>query len=525
MVKRILQWFVAFSLLISVALPARLGAQESPAQKPQHHHYKLIDMGTFGGVGGGIVNPSAGALSNQGILVGESDTSIPDLFPNTCFTNCFVNRGFEWRNGVVTELPALPSGAGLSSIPSAVNAKGQAVGQAQNGDVDSITGWPETRAVIWQNGHILAIPTFGGTQGTANAINDRGQVVGAALTETPDPFANSPLAACGALPTIFPCNSSTFATASVFYPGTTETHAFLWHQGSLRDLGTLGGPDSTAWIINDRGEVAGWSFTSFVANPLNGVPNMDPFFWSPADGKMIDLGGLGGSSGAPFWMNNHGQVVGSSNLPGDNDVHPFLWDHGKMKDLGTLGGSSGVAYYVNDTGEVVGTSNKDASSLTFAFYWKNGVMKNLGTVDGDECSKALSINSKSQIVGVSDSCTTGFDLHGFLVENGEPIVDLNTLLPPNAALTVILAALINDRGEIGCLGSLPNGDTHACLLIPCDPEHPGIEGCDYSPFDSATAPQTHAAPALAPQPRLTAGEIRDRVRTHFARGRFALPRQ
>jgi uncharacterized membrane protein len=64
----------------------------------------------------------------------------------------------------------------------------------------------------------------------------------------------------------------------------------------VRDLGTLGGPDSAAEVNNDRGEVTGWSYTSFVANPSSGTPNVDPFLWSPEDGKMTDLGSLGGTS-------------------------------------------------------------------------------------------------------------------------------------------------------------------------------------------------------------------------------------
>lgn len=64
----------------------------------------------------------------------------------------------------------------------------------------------------------------------------------------------------------------------------------------MRDLGTLGGPDSAAEVNNDRGEVTGWSYTSFVANPSSGTPNVDPFLWSPEDGKMTDLGSLGGTS-------------------------------------------------------------------------------------------------------------------------------------------------------------------------------------------------------------------------------------
>ena len=43
---------------------------------------------------------------------------------------------------------------------------------------------------------------------------------------------------------------------------------------------------------------------------------------------MIDLGSLGGTFGLPNALNNRGQVVGQSNLPGDQpgNFDPFLWD-------------------------------------------------------------------------------------------------------------------------------------------------------------------------------------------------------
>src|SRR5208282_4268392 len=78
----------------------------------------------------------------------------------------------------------------------------------------------------------------------------------------------------------------------------------------------------------------------------------------------------------------------------------------------------------------------------------------------------------------------------FLWENSGPLVDLNTLIVPGSSTYVTTAVLINDNGDIACLGLDP-GDTeeHACLLIPCDENHPGVEGCDYSFVDAATTAQ------------------------------------
>ena len=43
----------------------------------------------------------------------------------------------------------------------------------------------------------------------------------------------------------------------------------------------------------------------------------------------------------------------------------------------------------------------------------------------------------------------------FLWENGGPMVDLNTLIPPNSGLTLVQAFSINDRGEIAGIGVPP----------------------------------------------------------------------
>lgn len=133
-------------------------------------------------------------------------------------------------------------------------------------------------------------------------------------------------------------------------------------------------------------------------------------------------------------------------------------------------------------------------------------MTNLGAPDGDACSGAAAINSKDQIVGAGDDCNGNLQ-KAFLSEDGGPAVDLNTLIPPNLGLQMINAVYINDSGEIAAHGTLSNGDIRAFVLIPCDENHPGIEGCDYSLVDPATAVEVH--PAQTTQaPAVAASQIK-----------------
>jgi probable HAF family extracellular repeat protein len=307
------------------------------------------------------------------------------------------------------------------------------VGACENGLIDPLANFPEIDATVWKHGQISDIGTLGGNASAAQAVNNRGQVTGNASNAIPDPF-----------------NQSLGSPTGLWNFGVTQIHAFLWQdEGPMRDLGTLGGPDSVGLYVNERGQVAGVSYTSFIPNQNTGIPTQDPFLWD--NDTMIDLGTLGGTAGWPWGLNQRGKVVGQSNLAGDTSSHPFLWDEKNgMVDLGTLGGSNGHATWINDAGEVVGVANLPGDTGHDAFLWKNGVMTDLGNLG--HTSYAYAINSGGQIVGASRVNST--TLRAFIWENGGPMVDLNSLILSGSGLTAITAENINDRGEIAGDGQL-----------------------------------------------------------------------
>src|SRR6266699_491126 len=421
----------------ALALPSIIQAghehKRGNEKKEEQSRYKLIDLGTFGGPGSGFTRFSK-ILNNKGTVIGGADTANPDPFDPNCFDpGCSIQHAFRWQKGVLTDLGVLPGGA--SSFALCINEPGQTVGVSQNGLIDPLTGTPEMIAVLWdKNGEIINLGTLGGNQSLAVALNDRSQAVGAAANTIPDPFS---LAGFG-----------------------TQARAFLWENGAMRDLGTLGGPDSFAGYVNERGQVAGISYTDSTPNDTTGIPTLHPFLWE--NGRMLDLGSLGGTLADIFGFNDRGQVVGQMTLPGDEFNHPYLWDGGTLRDLGTFGGSSGVAAGRNNSGEVVGQADFPGDVLHNAFLWKDGVMTDLGNLG--VTSSAHHINSKGQVVGASKVSFETGELRAFLWEDGGPMIDLNTLIPADSALNLVGAERINDRGEIVGTGLPPGVSIHDFLL-------------------------------------------------------------
>lgn len=326
---------IAMTIFSALAISAPLAAQEQGAgrqHKKEHHRYKLIDLGTFGGPSSYFntlhdVAPFVPALAyffnnaqtvnQRGISAGWTDTSAPDPYPAFCFNpDCFVSHGFLWRDGLLTDLG--PLAPGWSSAATWINDNGQAVGLSENGLIDPLTGLPEVRGVLWDNGQIIDLGTLGGNASLALGVNEDGQVAGLALNAIPDPFSVYDFLIYGS-------------------SQGTQTRAVLWHDGVMQDLGTLGGPDAYAAYINERGQVAGSSYTNSTPNPITHLPTFHPFLWDKEAG-MQDLGSLGGTvTQQVVGPNERGQVVGATTLAGDSTFHPFLWDGKKLIDLGTLG--------------------------------------------------------------------------------------------------------------------------------------------------------------------------------------------
>jgi probable HAF family extracellular repeat protein len=432
--------------------------------------------------------------------------------------DCFVTHAFQFRNGIKTDLGMLPGGA--SSAAFWINAKGWITGNSENGETDPlIAGLPEVRAVLWKGGKIQDLGTLGGSSSFSQALNDRGQITGLALNGIPDPFS-------------FYYQFLYCLPFQICSPNATETRAFVWdEEDGIQDIGTLGGPDAFPSLINQRGLVAGFSYTNSIPDPNTGLPTYHPFLWEKGKG-MKDLGSFGGAATASVnGLNERGEVVGGLDLPGDQNLHPFLWNGEKLIDLTAppfAESGHGEAAWINEAGEVVGGADIPVPCsgsprlVPRAFLWKNGVMRDLGTLAGTPASAANFINSKTQIVGFSFACDFSAST-AFLWEEGS-IVDLNTLVSPNSPFYLYWAGFIDDRGEIGAFAALPNGDSHAVLLVPCNENEASTEGCEGDTEDGiAVQGETSQRPNVVLPKNVRRMLQRRMGRIHRLYG-FAVPR-
>jgi probable HAF family extracellular repeat protein len=453
--KRLTRPILVVTLLGMLTVPVqRVAAQGQPA--PQ---YTLIVLPTLGGPNNYWENPGP-VFNNRGMVaLFGSDINAPDPNPNACFNpDCYRDHAAIWQDGTLIDLGAFPgpTSSGLGGIsPNGLFA----TGISTDGSVSPDTG-PIFRGALFTHGRVVDLGTLGGLYSGGMDVNDRGQVVGFAENTTPDPHAGD---IGGAYNQGAP-------------PVPNEIRAFLWQNGHLQDLGTLGGNDAEAWMINENGQVTGASFTSTATNATTGLPTQHPFLWDR--GKMLDLGTLGGTWGLPADLNDAGQVVGSMNLAGDKAHHAFLWKQGKLTDLGTLGGATSDAEWENAAGDVVGRADVRSTGPAcsvggplgsnkcphHAVMWKNGKIIDLGTPAGQTCATATSINAADQVVGSTGSC--GHGGNGFLWENRKMYLGSDLIPPQPSGLKVEDTFYINDRGEIYGVGALPNGDERAIMLEP-----------------------------------------------------------
>jgi probable HAF family extracellular repeat protein len=371
------------------AMSVGLGAGTT---QPAELRWKIQDLGAFGGQ-----SATAVGITKRGqvvVVVSKSGEA-----------NANDRHVLLWQKGKVTVLAKRVAGLAAS------NGRGDVV--VYRSDMRNVP-W-RNRFFVVRNGKTTALESLGGRRDhSVSAINDRGQVVGASQTRT------------------------------------GERHAFLWENGTTRDLGPAG-VESEAAAINDRGLVAGWA--------ADASGDSYPVIWDGGDTrKLCELGAADELSKAAA-VNEQGQVVGGCMTRLGKEVHAFLWQRGRLVDLGTLGGPQSGSYAValNALGQVVGKSYVYANTYRErAFFWRNGKLTDVGTLGGREEMTPVAINRRGQVVGSGQ--TTAGRLHAFAWQDSK-LTDLGTLPGGKESW----AEALNNHGQIVGWSTTKSGQRHAVI--------------------------------------------------------------
>jgi len=358
----------------------------------------------------------------------------------------------------VTELSSL---GGTSSAGNSINDEGWIAGFSNR------QGDATTRATLWRDGTPIALGTLGGPNSAVlwPVKNTHGMIAGVAETAEVDPFNEN-------------------WSCSAFFPGPATHHVclgFVWRNGRMKPLPTLGGNNGFATGLNNDGLVVGWAENT-VHDPTCNLPQVLQFravVWNGHSRRVVrELSPLPGDTvTAATAINDAGQVVGISGIcanavGGYSAAHAVLWQDGRPTDLGDLGGVAwNTPMAINDQGAVVGFANvpnDDPGAFNaHAFLWtEEAGMQDLGTLPGDALSQGLGINDQGQVVGIS--CTAGFgSCRAFLWDDGT-MIDLNALASGYDG-HFVFANDINDAGEItGQSIDAQTGDAVAFRAAPID---------------------------------------------------------
>jgi probable HAF family extracellular repeat protein len=341
----------------------------------------------------------------------------------------------------------------------------------------NLTGDATTHAELW-----IGVPFDLGTLGGPNSSiawpvhSNNGQIVGFSETADPDPLQEN-------------------WSCSAFFPSVTHNIClgFLWQDGVMTGLPTLGGYNGYAAGVNNRSQAVGWAENA-VQDSTCVPPQVEQFeavIWGPKTGQVTALPPLSGDlDGAATAINDKGQVVGISGIC---DVavgrfsakHALLWQDGTPTDLGNFDG--GVAWNtpaaINNRGVVVGFANlpddQDGAFNPVGFIWsKEQPIQKLNPLSGDTNSIAYDINEKGLVVGQSIGAASS----AVVWQNGE-ITDLNTLIQANSSLSLLLANGVNASGEITGVAVDSSGQLVGYLAVP-------VEGGDRSQEASTRAQAT-----------------------------------
>lgn len=327
------------TVLASAVFGAALALPAAALAAPQN--YTIVDLSTLAGPYTWFDPGSVATSVSRGAVVGHSVSGQDDR----------AVHAIRAVNGAITDLGTLPGDQ--HSMAFASNPAGDAVG------ISYVAGDVDVHGVLW--------PWAGG-------------MISLGSIEPHD------IAADGAIAGSIPFTGGVAGAAGTM-------HACLRIGATTTDIGTLGGPSSMGLALNENHWVVGDSM-------LADNRTTHAFVWR--NGAMLDLGTLGGAGSRAVDIDGL-TVVGFADILGTR-AHAVRWvlnEAGGIvskTDLGTLGGSVTSAAFAVHGDTVVGSSNDRA------VLWNASGIVDLNTlIDAKSywvLTKAIGIDSAGRIVGV-----------------------------------------------------------------------------------------------------------------------------
>ena len=239
---------------------------------------------------------------------------------------------------------------------------------------------------VWQDGLFTTLPSLpGSVTSVAHAINDAGDIAGFGIDEAQ-----------------------------------TGLFALLWRDEQIITLKLPIGPSTVANDINQSSQITGW----MGSGPFF---NSHAFIWD--DGNVIDLGVIpGGFTGEGMAINNHGDVAVQGRMLNKNKeaiYRSFLWRDGQWIDIGVLPGCEETRVYdINDAGQMTGRCEALDSNFELPFIWQDGIMWDINKLWTSEDPDFVGVNKIFALNNEGD--LTGDSLHH---EFSGPAIRLSQIIP------------------------------------------------------------------------------------------------
>jgi uncharacterized membrane protein len=331
---------------------------------------------------------------------------------------------------------------GTGWIPSAINGHGDVIGF---GIPTSTNPYIVPHVFLWHNGHLADLGVFGNTRYHSPTLNNQIMDSGFVSMNGNGDVAGSP-------------NSNV--------PSSTTVQALLYHAGKVTNLTRNGFMGFVVKLLDDNSILG-------ISKPTRNAQERHFFIFR--EGKLKDLGIIRGDNITVTGATNNRVIIGNLTPQSPDSSYysvGFVWDHGKLSTLDGLGGQATNATAINSKGNIVGSSELAGDETATYFpnhgaVWASGKVHDLGALDhvGHGNSDAVAINNHNQIVGSSMLNLT--DERAVLWDK-DNIFDLNTLLANQKGWNVIYSAYgINDQGQIAGCGKMSKDKlVHAFILTP-----------------------------------------------------------